>query len=279
MPRRAHNQFLGDSPHLFRVLKRDVFWGEENPRISGGTYRRPQSAPGLQFKDSFVDRPLALTGREDWKRQRSWSTYVLAVFPDSKNGKMNERPIGEGLFRRPQPEPSVPRWHKENTMETTQALVRCPRCQRNLDPICFYKDRSKSSGRKSHCRNCTKTACRKWKRENPEKVAAYKSEERRERRELRLRNRELRDLYSAQSDAADYQQMVDLFGPDCQSKGIHLANKRSTKLSSKPLNLLAELEELHWLLADEFNGRYRNHIEMTKAALMLRLFNSLFPMS
>lgn len=161
-------------------------------------------------------------------------------------------------------------------METTQALVRCPRCQRNLDPICFYKDRSKSSGRKSHCRNCTKTACRKWKQENPEKVAAYKTEERRERRELRLRNRELRKLYEAQSEAADYQQMVELFGPDCESQGIHLSNKRSTKLIRPKLNDVEEFGEIYDLLSENPDYTLDSEYEFVSTALLFRLFNSLF---
>lgn len=46
------------------LLVEKVFRGEENPGLEGGTFRRPQSALGLQNKNSFVDRPLALTGRE-----------------------------------------------------------------------------------------------------------------------------------------------------------------------------------------------------------------------
>lgn len=161
-------------------------------------------------------------------------------------------------------------------IQTPHNLIRCPRCQRNLDPICFYKDRSKSSGRKSHCRNCTKTACRNWKQENPEKVAEYKAEERRERRELRLRNRELRELYGAQSEAADYQQMVDLFGPDCESQGIHLSNKRSTKLIRPKLNDVEEFGEIYDLLSENQDFDLGSEYEFVSNLILFRLFSSLF---
>ena len=162
-------------------------------------------------------------------------------------------------------------------METTPALVRCPRCQRNLDPICFYKDRSKSSGRKSHCRNCTKTACRKWKRENPEKVAAYKAEERRVRRDARLARRDLKDFYEAESEALDRRQMIDLFGPDYESQGIHLTNKRSTKIPSGSPGLAQEIEDVYELLSEDLKSHYVNQHEIANTAVMFQLLGLLFP--
>jgi hypothetical protein len=50
---------------------------------------------------------------------------------------------------------------------------RCPRCQCILDISQFYADRSKASGRKSHCKECSKTQIKDWKSKNPARLAEY----------------------------------------------------------------------------------------------------------
>lgn len=161
-------------------------------------------------------------------------------------------------------------------MDLELGLVRCPRCERSLDPICFYKDRSKSSGRKSHCRACSKSACRKWKRANPDKLAAYAAEQRRLRRELRLAKNCLQQFYEADSERLDRQQMIELFGPDCESSGIHLSNRRSSKSVQPELTDIEELEELHRLLSENPEYNLGSEYEFASNVFIFRLLNSLF---
>ena len=63
MPRRAHHQFLGDSPHLFRVLKRDGFLGGGKPPDWRGDLSptsvgsRPPEQEQFRGQTIGVDRP------------------------------------------------------------------------------------------------------------------------------------------------------------------------------------------------------------------------------
>jgi len=158
-------------------------------------------------------------------------------------------------------------------------LVRCPRCLRHLDPLCFYKDRSKASGRKSHCRACSKEACSKWKRSNPEKVAAYAKQQRHLNRNFRLANRFLDDPSNASGDERELQQVIELFGPDFKSQGIHLTSKYSMRPLNDVKTPAEEFAELFDLLHDRFERHFANQYEMVNSALMLRLVNLLFPLN
>ena len=160
----------------------------------------------------------------------------------------------------------------------TPNLVRCPRCQRNLDPLCFYPDRSKSNGRKSHCRACSKSACAQWKKNNPDKVNANAANRRRQIRELRPDKGALQDLYWAQDESSDYEQLVDLFGPDYAEKGIRLTKRRSGKLARQANNPLKEIYDSIESLSDEKKLRGGGEAAMFDVALYLKLMNLIFPM-
>jgi hypothetical protein len=46
----------------------------------------------------------------------------------------------------------------------------CPKCQEALDLSEFAVDRSKASGRKSHCKSCDNARTRRYYRQNSEAV-------------------------------------------------------------------------------------------------------------
>jgi hypothetical protein len=49
---------------------------------------------------------------------------------------------------------------------------RCPRCERDLPLRDFALDRSKASGRKSHCQGCDSAKSKRYYAENRERVIA-----------------------------------------------------------------------------------------------------------
>lgn len=163
--------------------------------------------------------------------------------------------------------------------ESAKQLIRCPRCHRNLDPISFYRDRSKSSGRKSHCRACSKNACKNWKQANPDKVAGYAKEQRLLRRELRLVKRALQEISAAECEEFDRRQLIALFGPDYKQQGIHLMPRRSLRHPDNSSTEIDELREVIELLPEEMRQQAGGASEMLNAGLYIRLMHGLFPMS
>lgn len=138
--------------------------------------------------------------------------------------------------------------------------VVCPRCRRSLDPSCFYRDRSKASGRKSHCRSCTKSACQTWKDKHREAVADYARVQRR-------RNQFVRELLKAarplnplcEEDERTYRALVEAFGDEIEQFGIGL---EETPAQSTPLNPIWLLYQAVDDLEDVTEYGFEDKLEM-----------------
>lgn len=122
------------------------------------------------------------------------------------------------------------------TQDVHAETVKCTRCRRNLDLSCFYRDRSKVSGRKSHCRACSKTACQQWKKANPEKVAKQVASQRRRDRLLREPAGASRPLSPrSEQDARTYRAIIETFGDDFHQFGIRLEGASNLPSEHNPI--------------------------------------------
>lgn len=156
-------------------------------------------------------------------------------------------------------------------------LIPCPRCKRKLDPLCFYPDRSKTSGRKSHCRSCSKASSQKWKQAHKPHLAQYSRERRAAEREQRQEKRQFsEDSYWLSDDSKAIQELQIIFGPDYADQGIHLLPPRQRTTRIIPANCFREIEEVIPLLADEFRAKFEDDAEIMISALVMHLLCDLF---
>ncbi len=170
---------------------------------------------------------------------------------------------------------------KRSVMEPSEVcvLVVCPSCKCQKEVGDFYPDRSKSSGRKSHCKTCSRNACRGWRARNRPHLALYQSRHRREARHLK----ESLTLASSPAsrcvvDERTLQEVAEIFGEDWQDLGISVSeyssrNKMPKRADRSKMTRLAgqiysEIEELYELL----DHGYSSKEEMFLAALYVSAF-------
>lgn len=125
-------------------------------------------------------------------------------------------------------------------METKPEFLRCPRCQREQETDQFYADRSKTSGRKSHCKTCTKSDNRKWKTQNCSQVAEYEKARRQRAKYLRELGEAAEELilrHRCLLDPRSHKSYVEIFDAEPGTRGIYFVDKDKTRCTRKDRKL------------------------------------------
>ena len=160
-------------------------------------------------------------------------------------------------------------------METPPQVLRCPRCQRHRAISQFYVDRSKSSGHKSHCKNCTKSENQKWKSENRCRVAEGERKRRRRDAFLLQLGREAEALvlkYRCLNDPRTDKSYLEKFDKAPGEPGFNFVDDDDAEVTLKDRRLnkspsWEHVKEVYWEIVGDGNLDY-----WTKAAIEAQLF-------